>query len=366
MSRHKARLRNGIPASKWVIGNGGAIGGTLNRGIGVLKDKDRAILLAGCSSATGQYYVSLDGKKWQTRTMPLDVGNTEYIDDVAVDIHGNILVLLGNKIIKSTDGLFWKIIELPDIGDSWTSISYAINGNTFIIVSSINKTARSTNGGNTWTLGGDLPTSQFWKKVESNGQSFVAVGYDLLGSQESDIAAVSFDFGLTWGQITMPSAQQWTHVSYKNAYPLSPGNVGAWHAISLGVTFAELDDPDAVNGPGSNLPSWQEWTEYNVSENRAWIDQVHTYNARIIINGFSKYYYLNNVLMEFPENGNWSSIDYIGDYYSSPTIFAAKNSGTIAKSSDSGETWTLKNLNLSTSVYSLEYKQKYAGEYMYT
>lgn len=33
MSRHKTRLRNGVPASKWVIGNGGAIGGISNRGI---------------------------------------------------------------------------------------------------------------------------------------------------------------------------------------------------------------------------------------------------------------------------------------------------------------------------------------------
>jgi hypothetical protein len=71
-------------------------------------------------------------------------------------------------------------------------------------------TAYSTDGGQTWTAGGALPASTNWSSVTYGAGKFVAIANG--GTQ----AAYSTDGGLTWTSATLPSSSDWSGVAFGN------------------------------------------------------------------------------------------------------------------------------------------------------
>ena len=130
-----------------------------------------------------------------------------------------------------------------DGGQTWTAggtipnlaqfhIAYG-NGRWVTTHGSGNVTAYSTNGGQTWTAGGTLPASTTWSSVTYGGGKFVAVASG--GTQ----AAYSTDGGLTWTTATLPSSSDWSGVAFgNNRFVAVSSTDGTAAAYSLdGITW---------------------------------------------------------------------------------------------------------------------------------
>src|SRR5690606_2988439 len=76
------------------------------------------------------------------------------------------------------------------------------------------KSAYSNDGGVTW-IDSTMPSLSYWKDVETNGSSYVAV------QSNSDKAAKSIDGGATWQTITLPRVGSFERLTAtSNAYAM--------------------------------------------------------------------------------------------------------------------------------------------------
>ena len=113
-----------------------------------------------------------------------------------------------NLAASSSDGLSWISKVIPSLAlGSYVSVAYGAG--YFVAISNNTATAVSLNG-NTWTVGGALPSSQNWTSVTYGNGRFVAV------SGTGTVSAYSIDFGTTWFSpgAGLPSVQNWKNVTY--------------------------------------------------------------------------------------------------------------------------------------------------------
>ena len=113
-----------------------------------------------------------------------------------------------NSAASSSDGLSWISKVIPALGLG-TYVSVAYGAGYFVAISNNTATAYSLNG-NTWTVGGNLPSAQNWNSVTFGNGRFVAV------SGTGTATAYSIDFGVTWTSFGagLPSVQNWKSVTY--------------------------------------------------------------------------------------------------------------------------------------------------------
>ena len=153
----------------------------------------------------------------------------------------------GTRVMTSTDGTTWSTVATatPALDKQWTSIAYAPKLNRFVCVSEADSvvTMYSTNGGSTWTQGGNLPTATNWSCVcwSEERSLFVAV------AASSGAIATSPD-GATWTSRTSPVGWLW-HVIWVptwGKFIATGGFCGAtssdgitWEAMSYPATYGD-------------------------------------------------------------------------------------------------------------------------------
>ena len=112
---------------------------------------------------------------------------------------------------RSVDGgITWTLGGSLPVGFT-TGISVAYGQGTWVAIeTSSNSTAYSTDGGLTWTAGGNLTTSTTWTSVAYGKGKFVAV------ASGGANAAYSSDNGVTWAVATGLASSNWSSVTHGN------------------------------------------------------------------------------------------------------------------------------------------------------
>ncbi len=160
---------------------------------------------------------------------------------------------------RSAAGLTWIATTLPTLS-AGTYASVAFGGDRFVaIATSGNGTAYSTNG-NTWTAGGNLPSSTTWTSVAYGNGRFVAI------ASGGRSVAYSINGGLNWTAVTpgLPSSQTWTKVSYGQ---------GLFFAVASGTSVCATS-PDGINWTARAMPSSSNWINVvhgNPDNNPLWV-----------------------------------------------------------------------------------------------
>jgi hypothetical protein len=136
----------------------------------------------------------------------------------------------------SADGLTWTEADMPD--GAWYSLAYG--DGTYLASDSGSKTARSVDGGNTWSPAGELPSGMRGCSIVYGGDRFVAVS-----SGDDKKAAYSTDKGVSWTAVPLPDSG-WNSIAYGN---------GVFVAIGLGsgnIMYSE--DADSWTVENEALP----------------------------------------------------------------------------------------------------------------
>jgi hypothetical protein len=188
-----------------------------------------------------------------------------------------------------------------------------------------NVTARSVNGGVTWTAGGNLPSSTIWTGIAYGQGRWVAIA----GGGTTN--AYSTDGGLTWtAGGALPSSESWTDITY---------GAGKFVAVAsgTGVTAYSTDGGETWTG-GSGMAS-SNWNSVTFGNNR--------FVAVSSTSGTIAAYSLDGInwnASTLPSTAVWTSITY------GQGVFVAVSSTTAAATSEDGILWTARTINTSNSV----------------
>jgi hypothetical protein len=147
----------------------------------------------------------------------------------------SIIVASGSeKTARSVDGgVTWT--AGGDLVGTFSSISMAYGQGIWVSITDfVSATSYSTDGGLTWTAGGNLPSGANWSSITYGAGKFVAVA-----SGNTD-AASSDDGGLTWVARTLPSSTNWSRVAFgNNRFVAVSSTSGTAAAYSLdGITWS--------------------------------------------------------------------------------------------------------------------------------
>jgi hypothetical protein len=209
---------------------------------------------------------------------------------------------------------------LPASG-TWTGIAFA--GGTFIaVLSGTNVSARSVDG-QTWSAGGNLPSSTTWTSaaagVINSTTYFVAV------ASGGTAAAFSTNAGVSWTAATLPSSSTWSSVTYYN---------GVFVAVASGGTAAAFSTTGET-WTAATLPSSSTWTDV-----AGGLVGTSSYFVAIASGGTAAAYSVDNgaswlATGALPASATWSSITY-----GNSRFFAVASGSTNAAFSTTGATWT--------------------------
>ena len=148
-----------------------------------------------------------DGVTWSNRTIPAGTWTK------GISAGGTALFLqttsTTNSIARTSDGNTW-VNELLFASSQWVSGAYDKTSSRVVLVSNgtggTNYTAYSDDSGNTWTQGGNLPSSGFLDVTNGRGL-FIAVKYGVTFATSTD--------GTSWSNITVPNGN-WNQIEYGN------------------------------------------------------------------------------------------------------------------------------------------------------
>ncbi len=205
---------------------------------------------------TGARYVAVDASGnncYTTRagiagtsawTAGTAMGGTPTIAGVA---YGNgVYVAVGGtaSAYSSATGSLWTTRTIPTLG-SGTYSALAYGNETFVAITTGNVETAISSNGNSWSAGGNLPTSSTWNSIAYGNGRFVAIAS---GTRN---VAVSTDKGTTWvlSANQLPSSATWTRVAYGQ---------GLFFAISSGGTTAATS-PDGITWTLRAMPSSSNW-----------------------------------------------------------------------------------------------------------
>lgn len=188
---------------------------------------------------------STDGQNWSIVSPPAVAAAAS-----TMEAGGGVFVYVRDgtttQAYTSPDGLAWTARTLP-ASKTWATIGYGSNG-TWIVTASDGSTARSVDGGATWTAGGALPVASDLNSLAYGNGVWVGT----LSALETRLV-YSTDDGLTW-QYTAAlqgSTTIWQRVRFVagifylvnsggvNCYKSSVGSSG-WSAANSLVNMASF------------------------------------------------------------------------------------------------------------------------------
>jgi hypothetical protein len=186
----------------------------------------------------------------------------------------------------------WGSSTLPATA-AWQAIAYGYDSTTgtgrFIAIggSSSQATAISTDGGRTWTGGGNLPSASNWYKIAYGGNNvWVAIS-----NSRDTKAAYSRDHGVTWVAATLPVATNWTDVEWHPqfnqfvaisgdatnasaniAISLNTGGIGAAHTANTGVKVVSV----------TASPDLNHWGSAVIMDGGFTVDRTYTFTYNVV------------------------------------------------------------------------------------
>jgi hypothetical protein len=201
------------------------------------------------------------------------------------------------------------------------------NQSVFVAVASGGTTtARSVDGGITWTAGGALPSSGSWNCLAYAKGIFVT-----LRSGSANVA-YSIDGGATWAAGgALPASATWTSVAYGR---------GRWVAVASGGTQAAYSLDNGATWTTATLPQSSNWNSVSWGNGR--------FVAISSTSGTIAAYSLDGVTWTsstLPATAAWTKISY------GQGVFLAVSQTTQAASSEDGIVWTSRTLATSTNGY---------------
>jgi len=257
---------------------------------------------------------------------------------------------------------YWKTVDNISLQNSnlpsstyWQSVAYG-NGRFVAISRSNNKSAYSTDGGETWT-GSNLYSSVGWQSVAYGNDRFVAVCSGSSGKS----SVYSTNGGETWKLSNLTSGS-WQSVAYGNgrfvttaysggtsAYSTDGGETwqsialpvsGGYYSVAYGdgrfVTIEWNGDASAYLTDGSTM--WQ--SGGNLPSSGSW-QSVAYGNGRFVATSYQKTAYSTDGGEtwqnggDLPSSGSWQSLSYGNGVFS----IVSSNGNQLAYSTDGGTTW---------------------------
>lgn len=241
------------------------------------------------STGTGAYTTN-NGATWSTATVP----TSSQWNGISTDPDNLVMVACNagasvTKFIRSTDGgATWSNTTVPSIGALGYS-RMAFGGGAFVAVGGNANTTQgiySTDGGLTWGTS-TLPASINWQAVCYDGTRFIAVG------ASSNVAALSTDGGATWSSGgNLPATANWVSIAAGNgtivaardaaggsatAYSTDGGATWSAGALPFSGCYAIYFHAGvflavAVSGTGS---AWSynatSWTSLTLTASKTWV-----------------------------------------------------------------------------------------------
>jgi hypothetical protein len=299
--------------------------------VGVAQGGNYVALLSGSDTA-----VTSIGGTWSTRTLPVSRNWSALASgqDLTAVAASALVANTAYTIISLGDSLFNAVgAESNFVGQTFiasgtTSGSgtvVAINSVTVAIATGSNSTARSVNGGITWTSGGNLTGSTNWSGVAYGNGRWVAV------ADGSDSTAYSTDGGQTWaaGGSLPASNLSWTSIAYGG---------GKFVAVASGGLVAASSTDGGVTWTSRSLPSSTAWSHVTFGNNR--------FVAVSSTSGTAAAYSLDGI--------TWVASTIISAAYTSVAYgqgtFVAVGASTTAASSPDGVVWTSRTISTSNSA----------------
>jgi hypothetical protein len=297
--------------------------------VGVGQGGNYVALLQGSATA-----VTSTGGTWSTRTLPSSI-NWDALasgQDLTVIPSGSMVAGTAYRILTAGDSIYTTsgaensfagttfIATGPAFG---TGTVVAVNSVTVAIATGSNITARSVNGGVSWTLGGNLPSSTTWIGVAYGQGTWIAI------ATGGTATAISTDGGQTWvAGGALPASTTWTAITY---------GAGKFVAVASGGTQAASSTDNGVTWVDRTLPSSTDWSSVAFGNNR--------FIAVSSTSGTAAAYSLNGI--------DWTATTIISEAYLSIAYgqgkFFAVGAGTTAASSSDGLVWTSRTISTSNS-----------------
>ncbi len=185
-------------------------------------------------------------------------------------------------------------------------------------------TAYSDNGGQTWTAGGNLPSTGSWVSVAYGAGRFVCIK---TGSSDS---AYSDDGGVTWiAGGALPASTTWTSITF---------GANKWVAVASGGVQAASSVNGGQTWLSRTLPASSNWSSVTFGNNRfVAVSSSSGTAAAFSFNGF-----------------DWTASTITNAAYNNVTygqgIFFAVGNGTTASSSEDGVLWISRTISTSNSI----------------
>jgi hypothetical protein len=297
--------------------------------VGVGQGGNYVALLSGASTA-----VTSIGGTWSTQTLPVSRNWTALAagQDLTAIAASALVANTAYKVVSLGDSLFSAVgAESNFVGQTFIATGPTSGSGTVVAVNSVmvaiatgsNSTIRSTNGGITWSNGGNLPSSTTWVSVAYGNGRWVAV------ATGGTATAYSTDGGQTWASgAALPVSTTWTGVAYGG---------GKFVAVASGGTQAASSTDGGLTWGSRTLPSSTNWSSVAFGNNR--------FVAVSSSSGTAAAYSLNGV--------DWTastitSAAYLSIAYGQGT-FLAVGASTTAASSPDGIVWTSRTISTSDS-----------------
>jgi len=180
------------------------------------------------STGPGSFATNV-GKATPNATHTIAIASGVGVDDTAVSINGGQTWSAGGN--------------LPSTG-TWNDVAYG-DGRWVAIKTGTNETAITADGGTTWTAGGTLPATTTWESVAYGGGKWVAI------ASGGTNVAYSSDNGATWVAGAGLASSNWNSVAYGN---------NRFVAVSAtNGTIASVSVDGGANWVATTLPSTEQW-----------------------------------------------------------------------------------------------------------
>jgi len=249
------------------IGNNGGTGYTSTPTVTITDNNGKWIAIPTTASGgtTTAAYTTRAGiaanTSWVASTGPIPNGTY-----AAVAFGSGYWVAVGgtNSATTSTDGNTWIGKTIGTLGSgSYSSVQYG-NGYFVAIQTGGTGTTWSSNFGNSWTVGGVLPSSTTWTSLAYGNGRFVALA-------ATGAVAYSIDNGLNWlsapsstgtALSILSSSYTWTKIAYGQGLFMAVANGSVWATSPDGINWTVQSAPSSSNwisaafGSPSNNPIW--------------------------------------------------------------------------------------------------------------
>jgi hypothetical protein len=231
-----------------------------------------------------------------------------------------VAVTSGSTSAYSVNGTTWVVGGSLPVSGNWR-VAYGKDNSTWVAINTAGtETAKSVDGGISWTSGGALPAGTWINITYGNGR-FVVIG-------TTTSAAYSTDDGTTWNSMTgLPSA--------------------TWNDVAYGAgLFVAVANSGTVAASSSNGTSWTSRT-------------IPSGSYRSVVFGKNKFVAVpvSGTSGAYSNNGTtWStmtvpSASYTNVAYGQGLFFAVSTTTTAATSED-GIYWTTRTMSASANGYS--------------